>query len=114
MTAQSSAGNAKIQADRYTGLVSSDAVSRQDTETFVTQAATTSSAVKSAEANVQRIKELQSFEKVYAPFDGVVTARNVDTGQLITEGSASRAVSHAGARIRCASTPTFRRSIPAT
>jgi multidrug efflux pump subunit AcrA (membrane-fusion protein) len=45
--------------------------------------------VKSAEANVQRLKELQSFEKVYAPFDGVVTARNIDTGQLITEGSTS-------------------------
>ena len=88
-TAQSSAGNAKVQADRYSGLVKSDAVSRQDTETFVTQAATTSSAVKSAEANVQRLKELQSFEKVYAPFDGVVTARNVDTGQLITEGAST-------------------------
>jgi RND family efflux transporter MFP subunit len=89
VTAQSSAGNAKVQADRYTGLVKSDAVSRQDTETFVTQAATTSSAVKSAEANVQRLKELQSFEKVYAPFDGVVTARNIDTGQLITEGASN-------------------------
>jgi len=88
-TAQASAGNAKTQADRYTGLVQSDAVSHQDTETFVTQAATTSSAVKSAEANVERLKQLQSFEKVYAPFDGVVTARSIDTGQLITEGSTS-------------------------
>jgi RND family efflux transporter MFP subunit len=88
-TAQASAGNAKAQADRYTDLVKSDAVSRQDTETFNTQAATTSSAVKSAQANVQRIKELQSFEKIYAPFDGVVTARNIDTGQLITEGGAN-------------------------
>jgi RND family efflux transporter MFP subunit len=87
-TAQSSAGNARAQADRYSGLVKSDAVSRQDTETFVTQAATTSSAVKSAQANVQRLRELQSFEKVYAPFDGVVTARNVDTGQLIDTGVA--------------------------
>ena len=88
-TAQASAGNAKAQADRYTDLVKSDAVSRQDTETFTTQAATTSSAVKSAQANVQRLKELQSFEKIYAPFDGVITARNVDTGQLITEGGAN-------------------------
>jgi RND family efflux transporter MFP subunit len=86
-TAQSNSSNAKVQADRYTGLVKTDAVSHQDTETFVTQAATASSAVKSAEANVQRLKELQAFEKVYAPFDGVVTARNIDTGQLITEGS---------------------------
>jgi RND family efflux transporter MFP subunit len=88
-TAQASAGNAKVQADRYTDLVKSDAVSRQDTETFTTQAATTSSAVKSAQSNVQRLRELQSFEKLYAPFDGVVTARNVDTGQLINEGAAN-------------------------
>jgi RND family efflux transporter MFP subunit len=69
--------------------VKTDAVSHQDTDTFVNQAAATAAAVKSAEANVQRLKELQSFEKVYAPFDGVVTARNIDTGQLITEGASS-------------------------
>jgi RND family efflux transporter MFP subunit len=38
---------------------------------------------------VQRLRDLQSFEKVYAPFDGVVTARNVDTGQLINQGAAN-------------------------
>jgi RND family efflux transporter MFP subunit len=85
-TAVTNATNAKVQADRYKGLVESDAVSKFDTDTYVTQAASTSTAVKSAQANVQRIKELQSFEKVYAPFDGVVTARNVDTGQLISQG----------------------------
>jgi RND family efflux transporter MFP subunit len=89
VTAQATAGNAKVQADRYTGLVKTDAVSHQDAETFVTQSETASSAVKSAQANVQRLKELQSFEKVYAPFDGVVTARSIDTGQLITQGSTS-------------------------
>ncbi len=88
-TAEANASNAKIQADRYKGLVTSDAVSRQDTDTFVTQAASTSSAVKSAQANVDRLKQLQSFEKIYAPFDGVVTARNIDTGQLINEGAAN-------------------------
>jgi RND family efflux transporter MFP subunit len=87
VTAQTNAGNAHIQAERYKGLVASDAVSKFDTDTFVTQEASTSSAVTAAQANVQRLKELQSFEKVYAPFDGVVTARNIDTGQLITEGS---------------------------
>ncbi len=86
-TAVTNANNAKVQAERYKGLVDSDAVSKFDTDTYVTQAASTSSAVKSAEANVQRLKELQSFEKVYAPFDGVVTARNVDTGQLINQGA---------------------------
>jgi RND family efflux transporter MFP subunit len=87
VTAQANANNARIQAERYTGLVASDAVSRQDTDTFVNQAAATAAAVRSAQANVQRLKELQSFEKVYAPFDGVVTARNIDTGQLIDPGA---------------------------
>jgi RND family efflux transporter MFP subunit len=86
-TAVTNAGNAKVQAERYKGLVDADAVSKLDTDTFVTQAASASSAVKSAEANMQRLKELQSFEKIYAPFDGVVTARNVDTGQLISQGA---------------------------
>ena len=86
-TAQANANNARIQAERYTGLVKSDAVSRQDTDTFVNQAAATAGAVRSAQANVQRLRELQSFEKVYAPFDGVVTARTIDTGQLIDPGA---------------------------
>jgi RND family efflux transporter MFP subunit len=86
-TAEATANNASIQAKRYTGLVDSNAVSRQDTDTFVNQAASTSAAVKSAQANVQRLREMVSFEKIYAPFDGVVTARNVDTGQLIDLGA---------------------------
>ncbi len=86
-TAQATANNARIQADRYSGLVKSNAVSQQDTDTFVNQAAATAAAVKSAQANLQRLVQLQSFEKVYAPFDGVVTAREIDTGQLISSGS---------------------------
>lgn len=88
-TAQSNAGNAKTQAERYKGLVTSDAVSQQETESFVTQAASASSTVRSAQANVLRLKELQGFEKVYAPFDGVVTARGTDTGQLVSPGGGS-------------------------
>ena len=87
-TAQATANNARIQAERYKGLVASQAVSQQDTDTFVNQAASTAAQVKSAEANVQHYKELTSFEKLYAPFDGVVTARNIDTGQLINAGAA--------------------------
>jgi RND family efflux transporter MFP subunit len=86
-TAQANANNARIQAERYTGLVQSDAVSRQDTDTFVNQAASTAAQVRSAQANVERLRQLQSFEKVYAPFDGVITARNIDTGQLIDPGA---------------------------
>jgi RND family efflux transporter MFP subunit len=86
-TSQANANNARIQAERYTGLVQSDAVSRQDTDTYVNQAASTAAQVRSAQANVERLRQLQSFEKVYAPFDGVITARNIDTGQLIDPGA---------------------------
>lgn len=86
-TAQANANNANIQAERYKGLVASNSVSQQDTDTFVNQAASTAAQVKSAQANVQRLKELTAFEKVYAPFDGVITARRVDIGQLIDAGA---------------------------
>jgi RND family efflux transporter MFP subunit len=85
-TAQSNASLAKVNASRYQGLLTQNAVSKQDTDTFTTQAESTTSAVKSAMANVGRLEELQSFEKIIAPFDGVVTARNVDIGQLINSG----------------------------
>jgi len=86
-TAEANANNAHIQAKRYSDLVTADAVSKQDTDTFVNQASATAATVRSAQANVQRLKELVSFEKIYAPFDGVVTARNVDIGQLIDVGT---------------------------
>ena len=85
-TSQATANNAHTQAERYQDLVKSDAVSKQDTETFINQAASTSAAVRSAQANVQRLRELQRYEKVYAPFDGVITARGTDIGQLISAG----------------------------
>jgi RND family efflux transporter MFP subunit len=87
-TSEANAKNAHSQAQRYQGLVQTNAVSQQDTETFTNQASATASAVKSAQANVDRLKELQSFEKIYAPFDGVVTARSIDIGQLIDTGAA--------------------------
>ena len=87
VTAQATANNARIQAERYTGLVQSDAVSRQDTDTFVNQATSTAAQVRSAQANVERLRQLQAFEKIYAPFDGVITARNIDNGQLVDSGA---------------------------
>src|ERR1700761_7553939 len=86
-TAEASAGLAKTNSTRYQGLLTQNAVSKQDTDTFVSQAESTSSTVKSAQANVQRLEQLQSFEKIYAPFSGVITARGVDVGQLINAGS---------------------------
>src|SRR6202167_2147765 len=88
-TAEANAGLAKINSGRYQGLLTQNAVSKQDTDTFTSQAESTSSAVKSAQANVQRLEELQAFEKIYAPFSGVITARGVDVGQLINAGAAN-------------------------
>jgi RND family efflux transporter MFP subunit len=86
-TAQANANNARTQATRYQDLLKSNAVSQQDTDNFTTQAASTTTQVQSAIANVQRLEQLTSFEKIYAPFDGTVTARNVDIGTLINSGT---------------------------
>jgi RND family efflux transporter MFP subunit len=87
VTAETNANNAQIQATRYQNLLKSNAVSKQDTDTFVTQAASTKAQVNSAEANVQRLEQMVGFEKVYAPFNGTITARNVDIGTLIQSGT---------------------------
>jgi len=89
-TTEATAGLAKTNSTRYQGLLTQNAVSKQDTDTFVTQEASSNSAVKSAQANVQRLEELQSFEKIYAPFSGVITARGVDVGQLINAGAGTQ------------------------
>jgi RND family efflux transporter MFP subunit len=86
-TAEANAGYAKQQAQRYTDLLANNAVAKQDTENFITQQASTNTQVKSAQANVQRLEEMTGFEKVYAPFDGIVTARDVDVGTLINAGA---------------------------
>jgi RND family efflux transporter MFP subunit len=83
-TAQSNAGLAKTTAARYQDLIGNNAVSQQDTDNAVTQLQSTTTQVNSAIANVRRLEELQSFERIVAPFDGVITARNIDIGQLIT------------------------------
>src|SRR5215813_9021569 len=87
LTAQANAKYASLTSSRYQDLLKSNAVSQQDTENFTTQASATSTQVKSALANVQRLQQLVSFEKVYAPFDGTVTARGIDVGQLIDAGA---------------------------
>jgi RND family efflux transporter MFP subunit len=87
-TAESNAGYAKSTAKRYQGLLGQDAVSQQDTENFTTQAESSNTLVKSQIANVQRLEQLTSFEKIYAPFNGVLTSRSIDVGQLIDQGAA--------------------------
>jgi RND family efflux transporter MFP subunit len=87
LTAQATAGYAKQQAQRYSDLLAQNAVAKQDTENFITQQSSTNTQVKSAQANVDRLEQMVGFEKIYAPFSGVVTARDVDTGTLINAGA---------------------------
>lgn len=83
-TAQSNAGLAKTTSDRYTDLIGRNAVSQQDTDNAANQLEARNTQVNSAAANVRRLEELVSFERITAPFDGIVTARNIEIGQLIT------------------------------
>ena len=82
---------AQITAARYEALLKSDSVAKQDVDNAVGDAHAKKAMVDSATDNVKRLEQLQSFEKVYAPFDGVLTARNTDIGQLIGSGSGSGA-----------------------
>jgi RND family efflux transporter MFP subunit len=83
-TAQSNAALAKVTADRYQGLIGQNAVSQQDTDNAVQALEARNTEVTSAQANMRRLEELQSFERIEAPFDGIVTARNLDIGQLVS------------------------------
>jgi RND family efflux transporter MFP subunit len=83
-TAMSNAALAKTTAARYEDLIKQNAVSQQDTDNATQALEARNTEVNSARANVKRLEELQSFENIEAPFDGVITARNLDIGQLIT------------------------------
>jgi RND family efflux transporter MFP subunit len=88
-TAEANMHLSEITASRYQGLLKSDSVSQQDADNATGDFAAKKAIVQSAQANLRRLEELQSFEKIYAPFDGVITARNTDIGQLINSGSST-------------------------
>ncbi len=90
-TAQANSRLAGITAERYQGLLKSDSVSKQDVDNASGDLDARKAMVASAESNVKRLEQLQSFEKIYAPFDGVITARNTDIGHLIDSGAAGGA-----------------------
>ena len=71
---------------RWQALLATDSVSKQDADEKAGDAAAKKALVDSASANVERLKELQSFKRVVAPFDGTVVARNTDIGALINGG----------------------------
>jgi RND family efflux transporter MFP subunit len=90
-TAQANYRLAGITAERYQGLLKSDSVSKQDVDNASGELEARKAMVASAESNVKRLEQLQSFEKIYAPFAGVITARNTDIGHLIDSGAAGGA-----------------------
>jgi len=86
-TAQANLNLSKITADRYAGLLKTDSVSKQESDNAAGDYEAKQANLQSAQANVKRLQELQSFQKIYAPFSGVITARNTDVGALIDSGS---------------------------
>jgi RND family efflux transporter MFP subunit len=88
-TAEANYNIAKITASRWEFLVSTGSVSQQETDQAKSDLAARKAAADASASNVRRLEELQSFEKIYAPFDGIITARNVDVGNLIDAGASS-------------------------
>lgn len=86
-TAQSNLALAQITANRWQNLIKTRSVSQQSTDQAVENLGAMEATVASYAANVRRLEDLVSFEKVYAPFDGIVTVRNTDIGWLIDAGA---------------------------
>ena len=112
-TAQANLSLSEITEKRYQDLKNTDSVSKQDVDNAHGDFEAKKAMVASAESNVKRLEELQSFEKIYAPFDGVITARNTDVGHLINSGAGLRRPSCFTWRryALCACTSTCRSSI---
>jgi RND family efflux transporter MFP subunit len=87
ITAQANLELAQITRDRYQSLLTKHAVAQQDVDNAVGTFSANKAVVDADMANVRHYEALVSFEKVYAPFDGVITARNTDIGDLINSGS---------------------------
>jgi RND family efflux transporter MFP subunit len=86
-TAEANLKLAEITKNRYLDLLKTNAVSQQDADNAVGTYNANNSIVQANQANVKQLETLQSFEKIYAPFDGIITARNTDIGDLINSGS---------------------------
>ena len=88
-TAQANLELAQITRNRYQSLLTKHAVAQQDVDNAVGSFAANKAAVDADMANVRHFEALVSFEKVYAPFDGVIITRNTDIGDLINSGSST-------------------------
>ncbi len=86
-TAEANYTYAASTAARYQNLLKTDSVAKQETDQMVSAAAAQKATLDAMTQNVKRLEQMQSFERVYAPFDGIITARNVDVGALIDAGA---------------------------
>jgi RND family efflux transporter MFP subunit len=85
--AAASASLAKSTADRWQALRQKDAVTQQDLDERLSAYNQAAANLAAVEANVGRLQKLQGFNRVVAPFDGVVTRRNIDVGDLVNAGN---------------------------
>jgi RND family efflux transporter MFP subunit len=85
-TAQANLALSNVTNERWQGLLKTQAVSKQDADNRAGDAAAKAATAESARQNVMRLEDLESFKRVLAPFDGVITARNTDIGYLINAG----------------------------
>jgi RND family efflux transporter MFP subunit len=90
-TAQANMKLAELTLNRYQALLKLDAIARQDVDNAAGTFEADKAMVASQTANVKRLEQLVAFEKVYAPFDGVITIRNTDVGALINSGNGGAA-----------------------
>jgi len=90
-TSQANENLSKITAARYEELIKTDGVSKQEVDNAAGDYAAKKASTLSAEANVRRLEELESFKHIYAPFSGVITRRNIDIGNLINAGNGGTA-----------------------
>jgi len=86
---QANANLAGVTANRWEVLLAKHAVSQQEADQTKSNFIAAQAAVDASSANVRRLEQLQSYEHIIAPFDGVITARSTDIGDLITAGSGS-------------------------
>jgi RND family efflux transporter MFP subunit len=85
-SAQANFTLAQATLQRGQTLISSGAISKSDLDTRAADASNKDGLVKSAQANLDRLRVLEQYKKITAPFDGLVTARNTDVGALINAG----------------------------
>jgi RND family efflux transporter MFP subunit len=93
-SAQANMNLADTTAVRWQNLLKKNAVSKQETDQAVSDFLAKQAVADASAANVRRLEQLQSYERVYAPFDGVITARETDIGALINGDSSPRELFH--------------------